>query len=86
MQKLGESPHGVTGATPLDARHRVYWYAAGLSFSLLMLLVHARALVVAQAAGFIKTEFPPIIVNWHKPLHENIRRALTAKVVALGAF
>ena len=46
----------------------------------------ARALVVAQAAGFIKTEFPPIIVNWHKPLHENIRRALTAKVVALGPF
>jgi hypothetical protein len=46
----------------------------------------ARALVVAQAAGFIKTEFAPVIVHWHKPLHENIRRALTAKVVALGPF
>jgi len=46
----------------------------------------ARALEVAQAAGFVKTEFPPIIVNWHKPMHEVFRRALLAKVVALGAF
>ena len=45
-----------------------------------------RALEVALAAGFVKTEFPPIIVNWHKPMHENFRRALLAKVVALGAF
>jgi hypothetical protein len=25
-------------------------------------------------------------VHWHKPLHPNIRRALLAKVHALGAF
>ena len=43
MQKPGESPHGATGAAPIDARHRRYWYAAGLALSLLMLLVHARA-------------------------------------------
>jgi hypothetical protein len=45
-----------------------------------------RALVVAEAAGFVKTEHPPIIVNWHKPMHEVFRRALLAKVVALGPF
>jgi hypothetical protein len=45
-----------------------------------------RALEVALAAGFIQTEHWPIIVNWHKPLHDNIKRALTAKVVALGNF
>ena len=46
----------------------------------------ARALEVAQAAGFVKTDVPPVIVNWHKPLHEVFRRALLAKVVALGPF
>jgi hypothetical protein len=46
----------------------------------------ARALDVALGAGFERTEFPPVIVNWHKPMHENFRRALLAKVVALGAF
>ena len=46
----------------------------------------ARALQVALAAGFVQTEFPPVIVNFHKPMHENFRRALTAKVVALGPF
>lgn len=45
-----------------------------------------RALEVALAAGFEKTAHPPIIVNWHKPMHENFRRALLAKVVALGPF
>ena len=45
-----------------------------------------RALQVALAAGFSKTEHEPVIVNWHKPLHESIRRALLAKVVALGEF
>ena len=46
----------------------------------------ARALEVAQAAGFVKTGHPPVIVNWHKPMHEVFRRALLAKVVALGPF
>ncbi|MBS0439734.1 MAG: hypothetical protein JSS33_10025 [Proteobacteria bacterium] len=45
-----------------------------------------RALEVALAAGFIKTGHEPIIVNWHKPLHETFKRALLAKVVALGPF
>ena len=45
-----------------------------------------RALEVALAAGFVKTEVEPIIVLWHKPLAEVFRRALTAKVVALGPF
>lgn len=45
-----------------------------------------RALEVALAAGFTQTEHVPVIVNWHKPLHESVRRALVAKVVALGAF
>lgn len=45
-----------------------------------------RALEVALASGFVKTEFEPVIVNWHKPLHEVFKRALTAKVVALGPF
>ncbi len=35
-----------------------------------------RALEVALAAGFIKTEYAPVIVNWHKPLPEVFRRAL----------
>jgi len=45
-----------------------------------------RALEVALAAGFIQTEHEHIIVNWHKPLQDNFKRALTAKVVALGKF
>jgi hypothetical protein len=45
-----------------------------------------RAREVAFAAGFIQTEHENLIVNWHKPLHENFRRALTAKVHALGKF
>lgn len=45
-----------------------------------------RALEVALAAGFIKTEHEHLIVNWHKPLHEIVKRALTAKVHALGPF
>ena len=45
-----------------------------------------RALEVALAAGFVQTEHQHLIVHWHKPLHENVRRALTAKVHALGAF
>jgi hypothetical protein len=45
-----------------------------------------RALEVALAAGFIQTEHEHVIVNWHKPLHPNIQRALLAKVHALGTF
>src|SRR5690606_12855460 len=45
-----------------------------------------RALEVALAAGFELTEHQHVIVNWHKPLHPNIRRALLAKVYALGTF
>jgi len=45
-----------------------------------------RALEVALAAGFIKTEHDHVIVNWHKPLPDSVRRALTARVHALGAF
>jgi len=45
-----------------------------------------RALEVALAAGFVMTEHQHVIVNWHKPLHESVRRALVAKVVALGLF
>ncbi|MEO7431359.1 MAG: hypothetical protein ABIR62_04935 [Dokdonella sp.] len=46
----------------------------------------ARALAVATEAGFIGAGHPYLIVNWHKPLHENIQRALIAKVQALGPF
>jgi hypothetical protein len=45
-----------------------------------------RALEVAQVAGFVKTDVAPLIVHWHKPLHDVFRRALLAKVVALGPF
>ncbi|MGH8174409.1 MAG: hypothetical protein ACREPX_14815 [Rhodanobacteraceae bacterium] len=43
MHKLVETPLGDARAAPLDARQRRIWAAAGLAFSLLMLLVHARA-------------------------------------------
>jgi hypothetical protein len=45
-----------------------------------------RALEVALAAGFQRTEHEHLIVNWHKPQPENMRRALTAKVHAFGTF
>lgn len=45
-----------------------------------------RALEVALAAGFVRTEHEHLIVHWHKPLGENYRRALTAKVHAFGTF
>ncbi|MBX3696842.1 MAG: hypothetical protein KF811_03460 [Dokdonella sp.] len=45
-----------------------------------------RALEVALAAGFVQTEHEHVIVHWHKALHPNIRRALLAKVHALGTF
>lgn len=46
----------------------------------------ARALQVATAAGFVSAGHEHLIAHWHKPLHENIRRALVAKVHALGPF
>lgn len=46
----------------------------------------ARALEVATAAGFVGAGHTHLIAHWHKPLHENIRRALVAKVHALGPF
>lgn len=45
-----------------------------------------RAYEVALQAGFVQTEHEHVIVNWHKPLHPNIQRALLAKVHALGNF
>ncbi len=45
-----------------------------------------RALEVAHAAGFIDCEQKPLIVLWHKELHPLVRKALTAKVEALGPF
>ncbi|MEP7043033.1 MAG: hypothetical protein ABI843_08210 [Dokdonella sp.] len=45
-----------------------------------------RALEVAHAAGFVDAGPEHLIVNWHKPVHPNIQRALIAKVEALGPF
>jgi hypothetical protein len=46
----------------------------------------ARALEVAAVAGFEATDHPRIMVHWHKPLHEVMRRALIAKAAAIGPF
>ena len=46
----------------------------------------ARALEVATAAGFVSAEHPHLIAHWHKPLPEDSRHALIAKVHALGSF
>jgi len=97
----GSCTEGETIRLMSDA-HREAIYAAGGVWYLILKYAFAkfaddcdaffghcgdpRALVVAQAAGFVKTEHPPIIVNWHKPMHEVFRRALLAKVVALGPF
>jgi hypothetical protein len=45
-----------------------------------------RAWDVDMAAGFEPTEHEKLIARWHKPLHENVRRALVAKAHALGPF
>ncbi|MBN8727927.1 MAG: hypothetical protein J0H15_09545 [Xanthomonadales bacterium] len=45
-----------------------------------------RALEVATAAGFEAAGPEHLIAHWHKPLHPVIRRALVAKVHALGPF
>ena len=47
---------------------------------------NARAEAVDLRAGFVKTEHPNLLVNFHKPLHEVYQRALIAKAVAVGPF
>lgn len=46
----------------------------------------ARAEVVNLANGFSKTPHPHLLVNFHKPLHEVMQRALIAKAFAIGPF
>ena len=46
----------------------------------------ARALEVTRQAGFVDAGHQHLIVHWHKPLHETVRRALVAKAHALGPF
>lgn len=46
----------------------------------------ARALAVCRAVDFLPTGHPHLIVHWHKPLHEVMRRALVAKAHAIGPF
>ena len=46
----------------------------------------ARAEEVDLANGFRKTEHPHLLVNFHKPLHEVMQRALIAKAAAIGPF
>ena len=45
-----------------------------------------RAYEVDVAAGFRDTPHPHLIVNFHKPLHEVMQRALIAKAHAIGSF
>ena len=46
----------------------------------------ARAEEVDLANGFSKTQHPYLLVNFHKPLHEVMQRALIAKAFAIGPF
>ncbi len=46
----------------------------------------ARAEVVNLQAGFTKTTHQHLLVNFHKPSHAVMQRALIAKAVAIGAF
>lgn len=46
----------------------------------------ARAEVVNLQCGFRKTGHPYLLVNFHKPLHEVMQRALIAKAAAIGPF
>jgi hypothetical protein len=46
----------------------------------------ARAEAVDLANGFSKTGHPHLLVNFHKPLHEVMQRALVAKAAAIGPF
>ncbi|GMU44883.1 MAG: hypothetical protein IT479_07765 [Xanthomonadales bacterium] len=45
-----------------------------------------RALEVDLAAGFVQVAPPYLLAHWHKELPEVVRRALIAKVQALGPF
>lgn len=45
-----------------------------------------RALEVVTRAGFVSAGHEHLIVHWHKPLQESVRRALVARVHALGPF
>jgi hypothetical protein len=46
----------------------------------------ARAEVVNLQAGFVKTEHAHLLVNFHRPVHEVMQRALIAKIHSIGAF
>lgn len=46
----------------------------------------ARAETVNLRAGFVRTEHPHLLVNFHKPQHEVMQRALIAKAAAIGPF
>ncbi|MBI2397208.1 MAG: hypothetical protein HYV17_05385 [Xanthomonadales bacterium] len=46
----------------------------------------ARAYAVDIAAGFEPAGHEFLLVHWHKPLHEVVRRALVAKAHAIGPF
>ena len=48
--------------------------------------IDARAEEVDLANGFSKTQHPHLLVNFHKPLHEVMQRALIAKAFAIGPF
>lgn len=45
-----------------------------------------RAEAVDLRAGFVKTEYPHLLVHFHKPLHAVLQRALIAKAAAIGPF
>lgn len=46
----------------------------------------ARAAEVNLRSGFCRTAHPHLLVNFHKPLHEVMQRALIAKAAAIGPF
>ncbi len=46
----------------------------------------ARAEQVNLSAGFRHTGHPHLLVNFHKPQHEVMQRALIAKAAAIGPF
>jgi hypothetical protein len=46
----------------------------------------ARAEEVNLRSGFARTAHPHLLVNFHKPLHEVMQRALVAKAHAIGPF
>lgn len=46
----------------------------------------ARAWEVDLSAGFEPTGHDKLLVHWHEPLNEQMKRALVAMAVAIGAF